>query len=290
MHGFLTYCKTKQEQSPMPLVRISETCGDGIDTIEFQPTCFCQNVYSVAKTYTMTAIGLLYDKGLLRLDEPVCEILKEELPETGMDERWHLTTVETALTHKIGLPGGFLDIDVNKSKTFTDDFLTYMLTYPLIYTPGTDSMYTDGAYYLLARIAEKKTGMGLDNFLWRELFSGMDYQEMAWSHCPMGHCMGATGLYVHTSDMVKLGLLYLDGGRYEGRQYLSAEWTEIAREKNFALDWLDKEHTMFAKGGMYGQTLCMDRTGHRVVAVQSFGGDMGKVFEWMREYREQDLT
>ena len=41
------------------------------------PTCNC---YSVAKAFTVTAIGILYDKGLLTPETLVVDILRKYLP------------------------------------------------------------------------------------------------------------------------------------------------------------------------------------------------------------------
>ena len=266
------------------VIRVSQVCGDGeIETAERREDCICRNTYSVSKTFTMTAIGLLVDRGLLRVDEKVCDILKDELPESGMDERWHISTVETALKHRLGLPGGFLDIDVTRSQEFTRDFLRYMLTYPLQYEPETGERYSDGAYYLLSRIAEKRAGMPIDDFLWKELLWDMDYRELAWSRCPMGHPMGATGLYINSADMVKLGQLYLSGGMYHGKRLLSEEWTKQAMEKGYAID-CDRQRKVFHKGGMYGQLLLMVPEQNRAIAVQSFGADGGEICKWVGEY------
>ncbi len=287
MSHFLEEINAFIDSQPFDIIRLSHVYrGSEIETLERVHANPCQNVYSVAKTFTMTALGLLHDKGLLRLDERICDILKDDLPETGMDERWRASTVEMALTHRLGLPGGFLDIDVTKSSDFSWDFLNYLFTYPLAYEPGTEARYSDGAYYLLARVAEKKAGMLLDNFLWRELLVRLDFQEMAWSHCPQGHVIGATGLYVHSSDMVKLGLLYLDGGLYHDKQILSREWTDLAVSREFALDW-DVQHRIFYKGGMHGQKLIVAPEQGRVVALQSFGADSQIIAEWVRDYGDR---
>ena len=284
MSRFLEEINAFIDSQPFDIIRLSQVYRGGeIETLERARANPCQNVYSVAKTFTMTALGLLYDRGLLRLDEKICDVLKDNLPETGMDERWRASTVEMALVHRLGLPGGFLDIDVSKSSDFTRDFLNYLFTYPLAYEPGTEARYSDGAYYLLARVAEKKAGMPLDNFLWRELLTKLDFQEMAWSHCPQGHVIGATGLYVYSSDMVKLGLLYLDGGLYHGKRILSREWTDLAVSREFALDW-DAQHRVFYKGGMHGQKLIVAPEQGRVVALQSFGADSQIIAEWVRDY------
>ena len=67
--------------SPFEIIRVSQAYGGEIETMERVPASFCQNVYSVAKTFTMTALGLLYDRGLLGLHERLCDILADELPE-----------------------------------------------------------------------------------------------------------------------------------------------------------------------------------------------------------------
>lgn len=287
MSRFMEEIKAFIDGQTTGVIRLSQSYRGGeIETLEYTPASICQNVYSVAKTFTMTAIGLLYDRGLLRVDEKICDILRDELPEEGMDERWRDSTVEMALTHRLGLPGGFLDIDVTKSSTFTDDFLHYLLTYPLVCAPGTEARYSDGAFYLLARVAEKKAGLGLDNFLWRELLNKLDFQEMAWSHCPRGHVIGATGLYIHAADMVKLGLLYLDGGLYRGERLLSKEWVDLVINRGFALNW-DAQHCMLSKGGMYGQELIVVPEQGRVVALQSFKADSRAIANWVRDYGDR---
>ena len=74
---------------PAPLTRVSIIEGNGEpETIELSPANPCQNVYSVAKTYTMTAIGLCFDKGLLKPEDRIVDIFNEEFPETGADKRW----------------------------------------------------------------------------------------------------------------------------------------------------------------------------------------------------------
>ena len=284
MSRFLDECAAFVRTLPVCPIRIAEARADGsAETVAFQPANACQNVYSVAKAFAMTAVGLLWDRGLLRLEDKVCGLLAEELPERGMDERWRGSTVEMALTHRLGLPEGFLDIDVTPSAQFGRDYLRYMLTWPLAYEPGAESRYSDGAYYLISRIVEKKAGLPLDDFLWRELLFPLGFQEMAWSHCPMGHPMGATGLYIGAADMAKLGLLYLNGGVYEGRRLLSQAWTRLAPEKGYA--FYDVDDGLYGKGGMHGQMLLVDARRRRAVAVQAYDADTGAIVGWIREHR-----
>ena len=108
---------------------------------------------------------------------------------------------------------------------------------------------------------------------------------MAWSHCPKGHPIGATGMYISSEDMVKLGMVYLNLGVYRSERVLSEEWCKMALEKQFTFEW-DPQHKIFFKGGMHGQKLIVYPEQRRVVAMQSFGANSNTVAEWVRDYKE----
>ncbi len=281
MSQFLEACRAYSEAQEHPFTRISEICrGGNPETVELLPADYCLNVYSCAKTFTAAAIGILCDKGLLDTDQRVVDILADELPPVGMDERWNLTTVDMLLRHRAGLPKNFLDIDITPISEFSGDFLAHTFRCPLEETPGTVRSYSDGAYYLLARIAEKVVSMTLDSFLWPELFSKLDFQQAAWSHCPLGHVIGATGLYLNSSDLVKLAQVYLSGGLWKDRRILSESWVSRSLERGYGITYV-QEAGYFVNGGMYGQILAGFINDGRAVAVQSHGGDTDALIRWI---------
>ncbi|MBR5618374.1 MAG: beta-lactamase family protein [Clostridia bacterium] len=258
---------------------VAVTEGDGDpQSIQMIRTNACQNVYSVTKAYTMTAIGMLYDRGLLTPDTRITDIFREEIP-ADADDRWSACTVDMALRHRLGLPGGCLDIDCTPSTDFGADFLGCLFRIPLVHDPDADSRYSDGAYYLLARIVDKLTGEHMDDFLWRELFVQTGVLEAAMSHCPQGHPIGATGLYIRSADMVKLGQLYLHGGVYKGKRLLSEEWIKLVLDREYCFGW-DESGAVYSKGGMNGQELVIDPVHDRAACMESFGanGDLFVAF------------
>ena len=286
MSHFLDALAAYTKTLPFSVFRFAVIEGDNDpETVDFVATNRCQNVYSVAKAFAMTAVGILWDRGQVRLEDKVCDILADALPESGMDDRWRLCTVEMALAHQAGLPGGFLDIDVIPAKTFGEDYLRYMLTAPLAYTPGTDRIYSDGAYYLVSRVTEAVSGLPLDDFIWQEIGLPLGFEELAWSHCPQGHAMGATGLYISAADMAKLGALYLGGGVYQGHRVFSEAWRDLAVEKRFSLD-PHRTGAYYAKGGMNGQKLYVIPGQNRAVAMQSFGGDTEVIGDWIAAWQD----
>lgn len=220
----------------------------------FRPCANCHNCYSVAKAFTMTAIGMLQDDGLLDVRKPVYHYMAELIP-ADADPAWRLITVEQVMKHTVGFGEGFLDIDVEDVSAYpTDDYLDIVFHHKLTYLPGQKYQYSDAAYYLLSRLVSAVSGEKLDVFLNRRLFQPLKFQEAAWSHCPKDYPMGATGLYISATDMVKLGALYMEGGVWQGKRILSEKWVHRAIGHEYELRCRTASG-LIGKGGMYGQQL-----------------------------------
>ena len=220
----------------------------------FQPVSNCSNSYSVAKLFCVTAIGMLQDEGLLDVKKPLKDYMGDLIPGDA-DPKWQYATVENALTHRLGFGEGLLDIDVDDASEYpTRDYLSIVFHHPLAYEPGEKYQYTDAAFYLVSRLVTCISGEKLDEFLNRRLFRPLKFREAAWSRCPMDYPMGATGLYIGAHDMVKLGAVYLEGGKWQDRRIVSEEWVKAALENGYELH-SKSPAGWIGKGGMCGQML-----------------------------------
>ena len=229
------------------------------------PTCNC---YSVAKAFTVTAIGLLYDKGLISTDMLLMDILGKYKPK-NIDEKWMRVTIHDVLTHKVGFRCGMLDIDCEDASLYPSfDYLDIVLNTKLKYEPGTVYQYTDAAYYLLSRVVSELANTDLENFLRPLLMEKMKFKELAWSKCPFGYSMGATGLYIRTEDMIKLGILYLNKGIWMNERILSEEWINIVLESGYEFTHI--KNGWYGKGGMRGQLLAFNPDNGKAVACHSY--------------------
>ena len=247
---------------------VAEIIGDGLpEKIEIQENNACQNIYSVAKVFTVTAIGILCDRGLLTTDKTVTELLGDECPE-GYDPYWEKTTVDMLMRHRVGFPGGF-DIDVFDASEYNPDYISEIMLKKWVCPPDTERRYDDAGYYILSRIVNRISGKPLFAFCWENIFEPLRFREAAWSCCPKGHAVGATGLYIRAEDMVKIGAVYLNGGIYRGKRIVSEEWvrTVLEREYELAPNGLGDSYN---KGGMNGQNLLVIPSGNRVVAWQGY--------------------
>ena len=256
-------------KSKWNIYTIAEITENEEKVIHIQPANSCNNSYSVAKAFTATAIGMLQDDGLLNVHDLVFPILEQSFPH-NYDKKWGKVTIEHVLKHQVGFDRGFLDIDVeNIYKYGTDDFLHIVLSRDLPFEPGTHSVYSDAAYYLLSRIVTEKSGRKLDDFLMERLFLPLEFQEIAWSTCPKGYPMGATGLYIRTEDMVKLGWVYVNGGIYNGKCIVSENWIKQTLSCGYELS-KQGELNAYAKGGMNGQMLYLSFDSKRAIAWHGY--------------------
>ena len=268
------------EQDNMCVYSICEI-KDGVSrNIDIVPSSHCHNSYSVTKAFVVTALGILEDRGLLSVDDPVYPIFADKFPE-GFDEKWKKAKISDVMRHMVGFEYGFLDIDCEDILSYgTDDFLSIVLSKPLKYEPGTVSVYSDAAYYLLSRVVTEKSGKRLDDFLIEEVLVPLQFREYAFSKCPYGYPIGATGLYISTADMAKLGQLYLQNGVYNGKRILTEEFVRKALGQ---FEFLPTGDGGFAKAGMLGQYLYINPVDNRVIAIHSYNGDLGKLMSALKE-------
>ena len=247
---------------------VSEIIGDEPpETIRITENNASQNIYSVSKMFTVTAIGILCDRGLLSTEDTVTKILGDECPD-GYDPNWSETTVDMLMRHRVGYPGGF-DTDVFDASEYDPDYLKEIMLKKWTCPPDTEKRYNDAVYYILSRIVNKVSGKPLFPFCWENIFLPLAFKEAAWSCCPKGHAIGATGLYIRVEDMTKLGAVYLNKGEYREKRIVSEEWVKkvLEREYEFAPNGIKDSYN---KGGMNGQNLLVIPCENRVVGWQGY--------------------
>lgn len=260
------------KENRLNIYSISVIDGEGIRSAQIVPANRCNNSYSVAKAFTMTAIGMLYDQKKLDVKDRVFDIMRKYFPDK-YDKNWENVRVDDVLRHRSGFDSGFLDIDVEDISEYgTDDFLRIVFNRHLPFPTGEKFVYSDAAYYLLSRIVSEISGAELSDFIRPVLFGVLGFQELAWSKCPRGYSMGATGLYISSADMAKLGYAYANGGKYNGKTVVSKDWVDLALSRGYEFGQY-KSTGIYAKGGMNGQMLCFSTKYKTACAWHGFEPD-----------------
>jgi N-acyl-D-amino-acid deacylase len=133
---------------------------------------------SLSKPITALAILALVDQGKLDLDDRAFDHLKHlrAIPGTRVDPRLATITIRQLLNHSGGWDRNVSGDLMNKCPQIAralkvplplteDQFLTYVLTVPLDFDPGTKMAYSNVGYIMLGRIVEKATGQSYEQFI-----------------------------------------------------------------------------------------------------------------------------
>ncbi len=109
---------------------------------------------------------------------------------------------------------------------------------------------------------------------------------MAWSTCPQGCAIGATGLYVRSDDVVKLGAVYLQNSVWEGKRIVSEEWVKTVLKMPYELSPV-ADTGVYRKGGMRCKCLMVIPSQNRVVGwIGHRRGDGADLDKFIFNYRD----
>ena len=212
-------------------------------------------LYSLSKSFTSTAAGFARAEGLLDLDDPVVKHFPEfEADITDPRSRAirvrHVAAMASG--HNRDMRGEALDRD-------PEEPVRGFLLIPPDQEPGTLFEYSQPCTYTLGSIVQRNSGLSLTEYLRPRLFDPLGIGPVGWQTWPPGRQQGFSGLFARTEDIAKLGLLYLQGGRWDGRQLLPADWVAQATTQQVANP--DRENPDWRQG--YGFQFWMSRHGYR---------------------------
>ena len=123
-------------------------------------------IASITKPMTASAVMLLADRGLLKIEDPASKYLDNF---TAGDRA--KITIRHLLTHSSGLPDMLPDnIALRQRQAPLPDWIKGALTTPLLFAPGARTSYQSMGILLAAEIVERITRQPLRQFLQAELF------------------------------------------------------------------------------------------------------------------------
>ncbi|MFZ5973957.1 MAG: serine hydrolase domain-containing protein [Bacillota bacterium] len=188
------------------------------------------SLFSAAKSFMATAAGIAIDEGLLSLQDRPAAMFADHLPDNpaGGYER---ITLEHLLIMASGHDRALL-MEKERAQLKTKDWIRYFFEQPLVYEPGTRFAYSNASSYLAGCMVEEAVGATLQDYAYEKIFRPMDIPYCEWLKCPLGHTFAPTRLYMRIDDLIKLGVLYLGGGEYNGRRIVSGAWVETATQKH----------------------------------------------------------
>ena len=238
-------------------------------------------IYSHTKSFVSTLAGMAIDEGKLTLDTTLCSLLPE-YDRIITDEGVKTITLRHLLTMSSGFGGAFL-MGVNRRPgEGMPDYVGYMLAKKLVNVPGEKFVYSNADTHLAGCMVEKAVGETLLRYAYRKLFAPLGIGYPAWETDPAGTAFGGSGLYLRNEEMMRLGILYLQEGVWNGERLLSREWVKQAGAQQIATGIADpwssgygyqfwmipQRENAFRADGAYGQYSLVFPKENAVVGIQ----------------------
>jgi CubicO group peptidase (beta-lactamase class C family) len=241
-------------------------------------------LFSLSKSFTSTAIGLLVAEGRLSVDDPVLAFFPGDAPPEPGDHLQamrvrHLLTMTTG--HAIDTTDPMTE---QPGRTWVQGFLAQ----PVEYAPGTHFLYNTGATYMLSAIVQQLTGGRMIDYLQPRLFAPLSIANPQWETSPQGIDVGGWGLIITTADIAAFGQLYLQKGMWQGARILPEAWVEAATAhqvdngpadnpdwgQGYGYQFWRCRHDAYRGDGAFGQYCVVMPEQDAVLAITAGLGDM----------------
>jgi CubicO group peptidase (beta-lactamase class C family) len=241
------------------------------------------SLYSLSKSFTSTAVGLAIAEGKLSLDDDVLKFFPDEAPaspSTNLKSMRVSDLLRMSTGHQSEPP-----------RTPSQSWAKSFLAHPVPFKPGTHFVYNTSATYMQSAIVQKATGATVLDYLRPRLFEPLGIANPTWEASPQGISAGGYGLSIRTEDIARFGQLYLQKGKWDGKQLVPAAWVDAATARqtsngsNPNSDWDQGygyqfwrcRHGAYRGDGAFGQYCIVLPEQDAVIAITSGVRDMQAV-------------
>jgi len=224
-------------------------------------------MYSATRSVISALIGIAINKGYIKdVNQTITELFPNRKI-SNLDNLKRSISLKDLLMMASGLDCN--DATANKwagtiAMKKSNDWTQYTLDLPMAQTPGEYFHYCSGVSHLLSAVIRESTGMNTIDFAKKYLFDPLGIKNFEWGESPEGTTNGFAGLRMQPKDMAKIGLLYLNNGKWEDEQIISAEWIEESTQpyidgrwngEDYGYQWWVNPAGFYSAVGMYGQAI-----------------------------------
>ncbi len=257
------------------------------------------SLYSCSKSFTATAIGFAVQEKLLTLNDKVVSFFTNDLPDTVSAWLSELTVKDVLIMSDGQEPDPSFAVAAKDT-----NWIRGFLATPIVHEPGTVFLYNSLGTYMLSAIIQKVTGQKTLDYLKPRLFEPLGIEGMDWETDLQGINTGGWGLRLKTEDMAKFAELFLQKGKWNGKQILPASWVKEAstvkimqdpgapQSKKDSSDWLQGycyqmwrcRHNAYRGDGAFGQFMIVMPEQDAVLAITAETPDMQEEINLVWQY------
>jgi CubicO group peptidase (beta-lactamase class C family) len=117
------------------------------------------------------------------------------------------------------------------------DWTEYFLSLPSERPPGLVPQYCTAGVIALGRAIQEAAGERFDRWADREFFAPIGIRNYYWEYYDNGRGVDTGGhLHLTPRGLIRIGMMLLDGGRWNSRQVVPEEWINSMWEASGTLD------------------------------------------------------
>jgi len=118
------------------------------------------------------------------------------------------------------------------------DWVKATLDLPMIGDPGSKGYYCSGGVAVVGRMTENAVHMSLPEFAQASLFGplGISRADWNWNYNLTNADKEYSQIHLRSRDMLKLGILFANGGRWRQRQVISSAWVQASLAEQSHVD------------------------------------------------------
>ena len=186
---------------------------------------------SITKSVTSAVIGIVRGQGSLPpLDSRLADLLPAHADLIDRDPRKQKITLHHLLSMTAGFDWDELALgDNNEFKMMrTRDWIRYTLNQPMRDRPGERLEYNGGLSMMLSPILRDSIDGDVVEFAREHLFDPIGLENWNWNLVNDNLVNTVSGLAMSRRDMARIGVLYLNRGRWGDRQLIPADWVDLS--------------------------------------------------------------
>jgi CubicO group peptidase (beta-lactamase class C family) len=188
---------------------------------------------SAGKTFSSVLLGSVMRQGVnVRPSSRLYTLMRDLEPFANPDPRKAEITLAHLMTHSAGLACNDYDDaspgNENRLQTQTaePDWWKYTLDLPMAHDPGARYAYCSANINLMGGVLRRVTKTWLPQLFAEVIAEPLQFGEWHWNLMPTDEGYLGGGAFLRPRDLLKVGQVYLDGGRWKNRRIVDAAWVE----------------------------------------------------------------
>ncbi len=195
------------------------------------------NIKSVSKSILSALTGIALREGFVKeLEQPISEFFPEHFEPPAEYEGWTKRRAETdsfkrrvTLRHLLDHTSGYAwneNQPLFWAWLWSGDYVRFFLDLPFVDEPDRKFIYNTGGTHALSALLGRTSGMTTLEFADRYLFAPTGMEVRRWDRSPEGNYIGGAEMHFTARHLARFALLYLNGGRWDGKEVLPEEWVK----------------------------------------------------------------